>query len=559
MDKQYAPHNPPPEPPKPPADPSVQLKNPQPNTQQSSAAKQSGLSDRDSRIPMLGMLLAVLVMIGGIVAFVKFSQRDSADENSSVLSIQTDESSTDISGTGTDTPETTAADTTAPGLLISAVSDTPVNTDEITVEPIAEKAISIADTETVPLECTPANIKMIEGTIAEEHSGNEYTITAANNGQYRFEIAEIPDGNYVNLNLYNAGGERIANSNGIGQSDGVTAWLTAGETYSLSVSQNKGTCPYQISVGEAKATVQLNDANLISDSISYTSQENYYEFTAETDGTYRFELQNVPDGVYYNMVLYNSGWEKITNNNGIGEGEGITGSLTAGKTYYIRVQYNKGFGGYKLAVGCQKATTNISSITSVEESVQFTGQRNIYQFDTKLGGTFRFDLAAVPDGTYYNMYVYNSGWEKLSENSGIGEGSGITIHLEENKSYYVVVTFNKGFGTYRMAVGAQKDTVDITDVKHISDSEQFTGQRNRYSFETAKDGVYTFTLSGMPDGIYVDLILYNSAWEQISDNTGLSNNGQIALNGAADKRYFIVVQQNKGFGDYTLSSAYSRE
>lgn len=61
----------------------------------------------------------------------------------------------------------------------------------------------------------------------------------------------------------------------------------------------------KLNVGRQKKTREITDYTAVSDSIQYTDQENNYSFVAKYDGTYRFELSDVPNGTDLEMGIYN--------------------------------------------------------------------------------------------------------------------------------------------------------------------------------------------------------------------------------------------------------------
>ena len=80
------------------------------------------------------------------------------------------------------------------------------------------------------------------------------------------------------------------------------------------------------------------------------------------------------------LIIYNSGWEEKARIYDADNGDGITISLTKGKTYYIRVKHYRGNGAYTLNIGHKKAIANLSESAYDSDSIQYTDQENDYCF-----------------------------------------------------------------------------------------------------------------------------------------------------------------------------------
>ena len=158
------------------------------------------------------------------------------------------------------------------------------------------------------------------------------------------------------------------------------------------------------------------------------------------------------------MYLYNKDMEKLATDGtmGMNNGGGITYDLDANTQYYVVVEQHSNVGSYKLNIGSQKATIDISGYTQLDDSTQFTDQRNQYAFTSTEVGTYRFELSDAPNDIDFHMYLYNKDMEELATDGtmGMSNGGGITYDLEANTQYYVVVEQHSGVGAYCMTYGS---------------------------------------------------------------------------------------------------------
>lgn len=157
------------------------------------------------------------------------------------------------------------------------------------------------------------------------------------------------------------------------------------------------------------------------------------------------------------LYIYNSGWELVQSAINFDNSDGLSVSLTAGTSYYIRVKQYEGTGNYVLNIGQKKEIVNVSNYTDIADSVQYTHQENDYSFDVSSDGTYRLAFSDVPDGTDLSMYVYNSGQELINSSINLDSGDGMSVSLTAGKTYYIRVKQYKGYGTYRLHIQRQEN------------------------------------------------------------------------------------------------------
>ena len=299
------------------------------------------------------------------------------------------------------------------------------------------------------------NYTAVSDSIQYTNQENDYLYVAKNDGTYRFEFSNVPNGTDLRLRIYNSGWEQIEVNSDLDNGDGITKFLTAGEIYYIRVEQYREIGAYTLNIGSQKEIVDLSNYTAVSDSIQYTSQTNDYSYVAETDGAYRFEFSNVPNGTDLRLRIYNSGWEQIEVNSDLDNGDGITESLMTGEMYYIRVEQYREYGSYTLNIGKKKEIIDITNYTAVSDSIQYTDQENDYLFTAKAEGTYRFIFSNVSEGNSFRLGVFNSGWEKLESNSNLGNGGELKVSLLAGESYFIKVTQYSGSGNYILTTERQ--------------------------------------------------------------------------------------------------------
>lgn len=323
-----------------------------------------------------------------------------------------------------------------------------------------------------------------------------------------------------------------------------------------SVEESRPTTISIEAIEENKTSIDREEILQFSDKITEEKETKTYELTTGVAGTYRFELSNVPQNIWFRFYLYNASMEQLKYGSG-DNGDGITADLDADAKYYFAVEQAGNTGSYTLSIGSQKPTMEITPYTSIADSTQFTNQRNIYHYTSSVAGTYRFELSNVPQNIWFRYYLYNSSMEQLSYGSG-DNGDGITANLDENTEYFFVVEQGGNTGSYTLNVGSQKPTTDISSYVAISDTTQFTNQRNIYEFTPSLSGSYRFELSNVSQDTWFRYYLYNSSMEQLSYGSGDNGDG-ITADLDSDTKYYFVVEQGGNTGSYTLNYGISND
>ncbi|MCM1507987.1 MAG: hypothetical protein NC177_12780 [Ruminococcus flavefaciens] len=297
----------------------------------------------------------------------------------------------------------------------------------------------------------------------------------------------------------------------------------------------------------------------ISDKIQSEDEQMTYEFTSFEAGTYRFELSDITNNALFTMTLYNADMEQLAWENNRSDGKGITYDLNSNSEYFIVVEQQNGTGSYNLNVGCSKGVTDVSEYTEIGDSIQYTDQKNKYLFTSSEAGTYRFELSDITNNALFTMALYNADMEQLAWENNRSDGAGITCELNENTQYFVVVEHQGNNGSYKLNIGCQKPVTDISYYNEISDSIQYTNQKNKYLFIPSETGEFEFKLSDVTNDALFTMALYNADMEQLIYENNRRNDSSIYFDLEAGKQYFLMIIQQGNFGKYNLSYSVCKE
>ena len=367
------------------------------------------LEKNKKTIIIIGAAILLVIIIIAIVASISNRNRryDSEyyteDNNYAYSEMNTDEPSIEETELGT-VLETTEYQPSYTTLDIS-----PIEENEITID--------------------SAKIDVYKGNITKEEQVDEYSFTVPRDGRYRFELSEVHSGTRMDLKLINSLGEAVATCYGAENGDGMTVKdLEADDKYTIKVIQNNGTGSYNLSIGNQKKTTDVTDKTKVIDSIEFTDQRNVYKFVVPRDGRYHFELSEVHSGTKFEFIVFDHLGETVGSSYGAENGDGITvKDLKQGDEYEIQIRQYSELGSYQLLIGCQKEIKNVSPNTVINDSIEYTDQRNVYNFECNDTSTHTVTISGLNDSCSVELKSFNHLGESISTNYGARNGDEITV------------------------------------------------------------------------------------------------------------------------------------
>ena len=144
------------------------------------------------------------------------------------------------------------------------------------------------------------------------------------------------------------------------------------------------------------------------------------------------------------------------------------------------------------------------------------GQKDVYTYTIPRDGRYRFEMSELYGGAQVNMTVLNRLDEKVAVFSYCGNGSGITLKgTKAGETYKIRLAQNSRLSAYILNIGEAKPILDLAELTQVTDSIEYTDQRNVYTFTIPADGRYRFELSEMRAGFQVSLHIFNHLGEDI--------------------------------------------
>ena len=315
-------------------------------------------------------------------------------------------------------------------------------------------------------------------------------------------------------------------------------------------------------LSENASSVGKAEISVYNGSISSENQEDVYTFVAPYDGRYRVDLTNMQNGTNVELYLLDDLQETICSDTYCVNDEGVTGKdLRAGATYTVKVRQDDGYTNYTMSIGMQKNVTDITGLTKITDSVEYTDQRNVYRFTVPIDGCYRFWISGLYSGTDVEFYIFNQLDETVASDTYCVNEEGLTVKdLKAGEIYEIQVRQDEGFSEYALEIGYQKPTVDLLDYSVVKDSVEYVDQRNVYTYTVPTDGRYRFEISGMTNGTDVELYVFDQLGEDVGSDTYCVNGEGVTLKDLkAGEVYEVQVRQDEGYSNYNLSIGRQKE
>ena len=274
---------------------------------------------------------------------------------------------------------------------------------------------------------------------------------------------------------------------------------------------------------------------------SNSDDKQVFSYTAPRDGRYRFDFEEVNANASIRVIVTDSTGDRILDK----YTSGGYANLIANETYEVQVRNSSGESGYILKVGVQKPTIDITTVTTINDQVSFRDQKNCYTFTPSVDGRYRFDLTETNANVGFRLMM----WDRLDNNIMDTYSEGDYVTLEAGETYSIQVRQDSGLGSYKMVIGYQKETVDISNYDVIADSLTFSDQKNVYIFTPTYSGTVSLTIGDYNSSCSMRLM----AWDEFENNILDTYNEHGTISVEANKTYESQVRQGSGCCSYSLS------
>jgi len=319
----------------------------------------------------------------------------------------------------------------------------------------------------------------------------------------------------------------------------------------------KDSVPYVLSIEHLATACGSGvpaDIRTYSGDISYDGQSDTYNFIAAYDGPCRIDISGMQYDARVELALYDEFGKVVASDYYCKSDYGITGDLEAGRSYTVKVEQSKGYTGYSLTIGMQKAVVDLTGLSCYSDSIEYKDQCNKYYYTAPVDGLYRFEFSEMYSGKAVSFVAKDSLGATVAINGYCRNGDGVTASdLKAGETYYIEIEQEKDFTSYDLTIWHPKEIRDISEYTFIKDSVEYKEQKNIYIFTSPCNGNFDFEMSELYADAAVSIYMEDRLGETIGANTYCKNgHGFHALDLKAGETYMFYLEQVKGYSDYEL-------
>ena len=311
------------------------------------------------------------------------------------------------------------------------------------------RALLIPELEVKSMTPDPALVEVTDLMFTEEGASQSFEYAPPVTGRYFLFLKSAESGFRIRISVSDAQGENLGTEYAQ-RGDGLTVNLEAGARYNVEVAQSKQIGSFTFGIGVPREWTDLQDCGVVSDSMSFTYQDNRFTITPRTSGIHYFWIAQAMNGFRTHLVLEDEQGYKLSDAFAHRD-EGVTGDLQAGTTYRLHVDQSNDLGEYQLNIGRPKPVTDLSGCSLIGDILTYEYEQNVYTYTAPEDGTYEFKLARANNAFRVRLTVLDQGGYKLGDEYLQQDGS-VSVQLAAGKTCTVKVEQNKNFGTYNLMI-----------------------------------------------------------------------------------------------------------
>lgn len=174
------------------------------------------------------------------------------------------------------------------------------------------------------------------------------------------------------------------------------------------------------------------------------------------------------------------------------------------------------------------------------------------RFHAPVSGIYRFDFELTTDANArFKFTIKDQTKLTIKEEYDINTFKGVTVELEENKTYQIFIEQQNGFSEFTMNIGIPNPIQTINE-NLIKGSLNYTDKLDCYSYTAPEDGMYRFDFIPSDYTLQYYMKLEESTKLLIKEEYFQGPDG-ITAKLDKGKTYFLHIKQRENFADYELN------
>jgi hypothetical protein len=325
---------------------------------------------------------------------------------------------------------------------------------------------------------------------------------------------------------------------------------------------------YEIPKIEKNITQASQTEILGTKEVHLTTNNSEFEwlFTAPIDGVYGIHVTGLIDdyGIFNRFEdLSNSGYlNGAYTVKGKGEVWLWTDKIFSARQYKLSISLKGKFDeNIKVSIYQPKEIIDITDFSDIEDEISYYGQENLYSLIPAVDGVYGYGLSYADPGVRTEIRLLDKN-KKIIKNIAVyfGEGAFTALPItkyNENDVFYISVRQYENYGKYTLSLGKAKPTTDLGEISStitLSDSIEFNGQENFYTFRTKSNQNIELYFSDTAPKQYLNVKIIIDE-KVIKKDIVDENSEHLSFTTEADETYYIKIDEfhdANELGDYAL-------
>lgn len=179
-------------------------------------------------------------------------------------------------------------------------------------------------------------------------------------------------------------------------------------------------------------------------------------------------------------------------------------------------------------------------------------KKNEYSVKAAQSGGCVWEFTRMESALKVQLVVKGPDGAEIVNEKGLVDGSKVYCDLEKDQNYSVEVTALEGEGGYVLLLGQNKAAVDISAYDSVTDSIEYKGQLNSYTYIPEVTGTHRFDVACDPGNFPVKLEVYDHRNAKAGGGE-MKDGGGFGTEMTAGGKYRIEVSGSGKTGEYTFS------
>ena len=287
------------------------------------------------------------------------------------------------------------------------------------------------------------------------------------------------------------------------------------------------------------------DGDFVKGQLNDNILQKKYKILPAVTGNHRFEFETDNRNNVFKFILKDSKGNELKRLNS--DIKGTTAELSAGQTYYITLDREKGNPDYTLYVWRPNQRTKIQG-REIRGSIRYIDQEDIFEYTSPISGIYAMHFGISDVTQYYNYSIYDSKNSRVKNgNSAIKQSS---FELVAGETYTITISHEKGFVDYNISLGVPNEIKTIS-YGETTGSISYYKQENCYLFTPTYSGEHHMQM-------YIDDVKKYYSYKIVDDVNSTVKRGTSAIKETkfdlvAGKTYKIYILYDEDVCNYKFN------